>query len=530
MDPPGSNPDGAVNMTRAMQALSPWLNHPRRTIAQVEGLVLAAAALLLLQLFLGFYRRRWRSSFASTVLRASSKLMEALIIYTLGTMQSSPIKNSLYPVWAAFLVMASAGTTAVQDYDFCGSFYNKYMEGAVDIIKYVFYWIMFGLLLDPNAYTFKADLNLQRHPKNPRASSNCVVALFYFALFTKLCESMGLAVGGYNKTQKWNLFFRPTKIRFGIQAAETEEYDPQSMKGYGYAVCYRPFGGGLITIDQIWYCLDVRSSACLKDLCLSHALFRQLIVRRFFGLVVQPKIIPEIKDHDFVFKKLLPSGWDFERAFRIIEAELGFCYDFFFTKYCYTFVMTNQLPVPVIQSLVLAKIVLIITVGVFAVRNSLVLETPNPIIEVRISRADYIITLLLLGIALVVHAAFYLASDWAQVSLAIMYVKKYWYETNKSVFGAFICFFRRVTSCGQQLMRNRMKQYSVILPQRQQPGPVEVSDAVKRAVARSLISTYGCKDEASQWQDQMSFHRYSWALNGLSQVSAGSHVNLAHCN
>ncbi|KAL5656919.1 hypothetical protein ACJX0J_030082, partial [Zea mays] len=56
-----------------------------------------------------------------------------------------------------------------------------------------------------------------------------------------------------------------------------------------------------------------------------------LIVRRFFGLVVQPKIIPEIKDHDFVFKKLLPSGWDFERAFRIIEAELGFCYDFFFT-------------------------------------------------------------------------------------------------------------------------------------------------------------------------------------------------------
>ena len=34
-----------------------------------------------------------------------------------------------------------------------------------------------------------------------------------------------------------------------------------------------------------------------------------------------------------VFKKLLPSERDFERAFRIVEAELGFCYDFFFTKY-----------------------------------------------------------------------------------------------------------------------------------------------------------------------------------------------------
>ncbi|ONM51242.1 hypothetical protein ZEAMMB73_Zm00001d018759 [Zea mays] len=545
MDPPGSNPDGVVNMTRAMQALSPLLKHPRATIVKVEGLVLAAAGLLLLQLFLGFYRRRWRSSVLSTVLRASSKLMEALIIYTLGAMQSSPIKNSSYPVWAAFLVMASAGTTAVQDYDFCGSFYNKYMEGGVDMIKYFFYWIMFGLLLDPNTYTFKTTLDLQRHLKNSRASSNCVMALFYFALFTKLCESIGLAAVGY-KMQKSNLFFRPNprKIRFGIQAVETEEYDPQSMKGNGYAVCYRPFGGGgLVTIDQVWYCLDGRSSACLKDLCLSYALFRQLIARRFFGLVVQrPKTIPEIKDHDFVFKKLLPSEEHFKRAFRIIEAELGFCYDYFFTKYYYTFAATNQLPVPFLQSLALAKITLILTVGVFAVRNSLVLETPNPIIQVRISRADYIITLLLLVIALtveLVHAAFYLASDWAQVSLATMYVKRYWYEISPSIFATVIAFLRRVTFSGQ-LMRNRMKQHSLMRNGIKQQDPVEVSDAVKRAVARSLISTYGGNDptkdddavETSQWQDQMPFHTYSCELKGLSQLEVMLiwHIATEHCD
>jgi hypothetical protein len=55
-------------MTRAMQALSPLLKHPRATIAKVEGLVLAAAGVLLLQLLFGFYRRRWRSSVLSTVL------------------------------------------------------------------------------------------------------------------------------------------------------------------------------------------------------------------------------------------------------------------------------------------------------------------------------------------------------------------------------------------------------------------------------------------------------------------------------
>jgi hypothetical protein len=198
----------------------------------------------------------------------------------------------------------------------------------------------------------------------------------------------------------------------------------------------------------------------------------------------------------------------------------------------YTFVMTNQLPVPFIQTFVLGKIVLILIVGVFAVSNSLVLETPNPLIEVHISRGDYIITLLLLGIALRVelgHATFYLASDWAQVSLATMYVKRHWYETSASFFGQVIAFVRRFTKhpVSGPPMRNRMKLYSIILPQRQQPGPVEVSDAVKRAVARSLISTYGGKDEASQWQDQMPFHRYSWALKGLS---AGSHVDLARRN
>ena len=229
-----------------------------------------------------------------------------------------------------------------------------------------------------------------------------------------------------------------------------------------------------------------------------------------------------------VFKKLLPSERDFERAFRIVEAELGFCYDFFFTKYYYTFVITNLLPVPFLQSLALAKITLILTVGVFAVRNSLLLETPNPIIQVRISRADYIITLLLLGIALVVelvHAAFYLASDWAQVSLATMYVKRYWYEISPSIFGTLIAFLRRVTFSGQ-LMRNRMKQHSLMRNRIKQQDPVEVSDAVKRAVARSLISTYGGKEddavETSQWQE----------LKGLSQLEVMLiwHVATEHCD
>ncbi|CAO2035727.1 unnamed protein product [Urochloa humidicola] len=96
----GSKQHGVVNMTRAMEALSPWLNNPRRTIVQVEALVVTAAALLLLQLILGLCKRRWHNSFVKGALLVCDSLMFPLIICTLSMMQSSPVKNSSYPVWA----------------------------------------------------------------------------------------------------------------------------------------------------------------------------------------------------------------------------------------------------------------------------------------------------------------------------------------------------------------------------------------------------------------------------------------------
>ncbi|OQU88412.1 hypothetical protein SORBI_3002G028566 [Sorghum bicolor] len=138
---PGSNQDGVVNMTRAIEALSPWLKHPRRTIIQVERLVIAAAVLLLLQLVFGCCKRQWHNSFLKYGLQLWTKLMDPLIIYTLGTMQPSPIKNSSYPVWAGFLIMASAGTAAVQQYDFCDSYVKKAIQACVEYLRYCAYLI-----------------------------------------------------------------------------------------------------------------------------------------------------------------------------------------------------------------------------------------------------------------------------------------------------------------------------------------------------------------------------------------------------
>ncbi|CAN6222397.1 unnamed protein product [Urochloa humidicola] len=537
----GSKQDGVVNMTRAMEALSPWLNNPRRTIVQVEALVVTAAALLLLQLIFGCCKRRWHNSFVKGALLFCNSLMFPLIIYTLSMMQSSPIKNSSYPVWAIFLIMASNGTVAVQQYDFYGSALKKYGQAAVEICRYSFYVTMVMLLMSPGAE--KERLNyLNTKIRFASVSSSWVRLLIVVVIWTKFVEDLLLLVreaidlrncrsfAHGMRTGKWKNYHL-TDYRLSDSDPESMDLsnsDTESMKGYNYLVQFPS-----VTIDKIWdRCGNSDDGKALKDICLSFALF-QLLKRRYLGLACAEASVPETRQ--FVLRKLLSSEGEYERAFRVVEVELGFCYDYFFTKYAFVYALVDEVPHPFFQLYVIVfflillglKIISISAVGVFAFRKSLVLETQNPIVEVHSTMADYRITLLVLAIALIVQlleAAFYLASDWVQVSLACKYTKKNCYVSLvclvpqilqelfvlgnmlerrnmlpsaktfcklckfKQVLDAFIGkvigFLRRVTISGA--LTSKIYQHSLLSGKER---PVQVSDTVKRAIARSLISS-----------------------------------------
>jgi hypothetical protein len=118
--------------------------------------------------------------------------MFPLILYTLSIMQSSPIKNSSYPVWAVFLIMASDGTLTVQQYDFYGSALKKCGQVAVEIGRYSFYLMMFLVLLSP--LTWKETwTTVNTHVfVSSRASSICIRSLIGIVFMTKrVFESMG---------------------------------------------------------------------------------------------------------------------------------------------------------------------------------------------------------------------------------------------------------------------------------------------------------------------------------------------------
>lgn len=66
----------------------------------------------------------------------------------------------------------------------------------------------------------------------------------------------------------------------------------------------------------------------LKEVCLSFALF-QLLRRRFFGVTCPEAKLP--KTHDLIFQGLLHNTEENCLAYRIMETELAFAYDHFFT-------------------------------------------------------------------------------------------------------------------------------------------------------------------------------------------------------
>lgn len=90
---------------------------------------------------------------------------------------------------------------------------------------------------------------------------------------------------------------------------------------------------GHITVSMVWSSssgpFGGSEGPRLKELCLSFALF-QLLRRRFFGADCPEAKLQ--KTHDLVFKGfLLDVERNYEAAYRIIETELAFTYDHFFS-------------------------------------------------------------------------------------------------------------------------------------------------------------------------------------------------------
>ncbi|XP_034570096.1 uncharacterized protein [Setaria viridis] len=220
-------------------------------------------------------------------------------------------------------------------------------------------------------------------------------------------------------------------------------FDPVTMEGYRYMVAgekhcvnrpghtpwyKKPDDLKVTTVEQIWQCegnlLIGDQGKVLKDLCLSMALSKMLN-RRFAGFKLSEAELE--KTHDFVFKGLLAG--DEQRAFRVIEEELVFHHDMYYTRYSYLYQKGRYLALclPVIMS----------TLCSWLTVTSLLDRRKNPYQKSSLfakGELGYptIVTTLVVALLEAYQLYLYMASGWFKVALIQSYVSAPFLHTSCS--------------------------------------------------------------------------------------------------
>ncbi|TVU34348.1 hypothetical protein EJB05_16180, partial [Eragrostis curvula] len=431
--------DPQSNLTSALEALSPWLNNPRRTVIQVEVFMAAAAVLLFFLLIFGSVRRRTNNLFIQKGLWLAYTLLPPLITYTLGQMQSSPVKSALYPVWGLSLVLVAGGANSLTAYDLDDN--KQWKRHIFDLLQfYIYIGLLFELLYPDKSlskyYLFHFSPSVMRQPVS--------IPLFFLVGSVFIANMFGIIAGWMvNHSDASKVVADYMKD----QANSRGGFDPVSMKDCKYLVrwpTYRPAAWrrrgespvyrselpeeDIITVGMVWEMCNTNEdslmsqgvSSRIKGACLSFAL-SHLLRRRFFGMACAEASLSETRQ--FVLQGLLRenNSDEYTGAFKVIEVELGFLYDSFYTKYASIFEMESGFFFVVIM-----KIISTFVVGIILLFKSPIIKAPNPIIQVGTRTADIIITVVILGTFIaveVLQSILYLGTDWAMVSLACYYNK-----------------------------------------------------------------------------------------------------------
>ncbi|GLT60406.1 hypothetical protein SLA2020_331730 [Shorea laevis] len=264
-----------------------------------------------------------------------------LFTLTVGEMVGAPFRNVLFAVWGAILLNTTGGADSFSSY---GPADNEQWKSVT--AQTLFRSLLMSTLLGYALTT----------------AYGKTILVISILLSAKRIDERAVALKMATKSS----LARTTKNIADFMAGEHEipvtgVPDPTRMKGYNYLVSgdtkwtasppsyhhhLEVRDCQVVTLQKIWQCdrslLTGESGQRLKDICLSFALFR-LLCRRFGGHPFSEssqaktwKLVGDglfSKEGDYESSKEV----DYERAFRVIEVELNFLFDLFYTKYAVIF-------------------------------------------------------------------------------------------------------------------------------------------------------------------------------------------------
>ncbi|KAF8032378.1 hypothetical protein BT93_D1328 [Corymbia citriodora subsp. variegata] len=541
---------GAGNKTLSKAtAVVKSLRTPKANLGKIEFLACVTAFLLMLLTIFGTSRRQLNNQRLRSLLWAAYTLTSYLIVYTLGLMTEASFQNELLPVWAIFLMIffGSSDSYSVHSLEDCERWKNYVWQYAIEITGVAFLFVMSGITL-------------------PMISVLILCLIVPLKAFRR-AASLKIASGyGRQMTTKLIADYMSTEHR------SEGDLDPSQMRGYKYVVRVGnintlslkmfkerqaaarweapDYGKPLeitdrvVTIEKVWKCQGwlLRSGggdkdSKLKDICLSFS-FCKLLRIKFsdYSLTKQA--------HQKAWKliqHLYAEENGSERLFRIVELELSFLFDIFYTKYPTIFQRFGW-KIKVIELLLLV-IGVPVTIGLCFPWY----DSNGPQDEVQLATAgglsiDFLVTILILLIFTCgeLIQCFYMAvSDWAKVSLLCKYVRTNWWQENRwmeKLIG-LICRTQLTEPWERKLHQfSLLESYDYTPPRwlyniftdffmdpirdgQTQSPPAELVREVKEAVFRSLMSNPGPlqNGEVSLIRNEVA-HMLSWTLGLKTQT------------
>jgi Domain of unknown function (DUF4220)/Protein of unknown function, DUF594 len=393
---------------------------------RIEVLVLITAALMVVRYMLDMFRRRSTNQILIFLLVMLATLPYALLDYTIGLMQLTKSNNEVFQVWAVVLVTLRYSIRAVRPtgifgkqnplQDMMSSLWTANLLGTRTTLLRIPLWLLWSL--------------------------NSVRIILGFA-DTELTSTR------YGR----HLRLLTEYMRTEHKRNPLEDCDAKDMKGYKYLVWgedKQKVKSGppdykvrlevtkekkFITTDKVWehngtLFGKTNESNEFKDICLAFALFK-LLRRRFFGLPFHEANQPKTKE--LVLKGLLQNN-SYNRAFQIIEAELAFLNDFFFTRYAVMFARGF----PTLR--------LVLSMSVIGVASYLALifyyssdRLAGDLSKTTNGVSVTLLLLIILAMKEIWEMVTYMLSDWTKVVLISNYIQQRWWTSCPALVAAARC-------------------------------------------------------------------------------------------
>uniref|UniRef100_A0A0D9WIE9 DUF4220 domain-containing protein n=1 Tax=Leersia perrieri TaxID=77586 RepID=A0A0D9WIE9_9ORYZ len=328
----------AIKAAAAVRGFVERLSTVEGRLLRLEIVVLISAVILAVLVLYGAARRRSSDKLLRGVMWMAYSLSYVVVSYAVGLIQDGPFRGETFVLWAAALLLIQASAYAAPVHS-----RREFAQRKKLLLQHV---LQSALVLW---------LVVSATGRN--ASYRAAIWSFWILNVLKTSAKIVEMVKASLPDQSVKVIADYMDVEESIAGADGDENqpDPKTMRGYRYifhgedTMLPSSHGGGsgemmrrqsetksVVTIDRVFRWIDGEAGYSdvekdmARDFCLAFALFK-LLKRRFSGFV--PAEAGSRKSRDLVCAGLIhdhATGPD--AAFRVVDAELAFLYDEFYTR------------------------------------------------------------------------------------------------------------------------------------------------------------------------------------------------------